>query len=220
MLNLRSDGRFQGFQTLDWSLSKFAREPRTRVVTPDLRDYDDFMRISVYRWLQSIRGVPIVFTHSPDWCPGWWASVPSYLKWWPDLAETPNMGLWAVIRTQAEADAVAEMQRKKFPMKHLILQCLPSERLVIPPADIVWAGWRGPKGKTKYTIRREWIEDLREQAAAMDAAFHFRSWGAWWPQELGGEAWYVRDGYIRGPRVPPVDEPPSKAYPSWFEGRC
>ena len=33
-----------------------------------------------------------------------------------------------------------------------------------------------------------WVRGLRDQCATAGVAFHFKQWGAWYPQEFGGSA--------------------------------
>ena len=117
----------------------------------------------------------------------------------PHLARrlAPWSNAWPVhvwLGTTVENQVFAD-QRIRFlpdvPCRYRFLSCEP----LLGPVDLSkylgglhWIIAGGESGGRARPTHPDWIRGLRDQCVTAGVAFHFKQWGAWYPQESDGSA--------------------------------
>lgn len=205
-----------GIPVLDWTRRRTkGRAASTLLLWPDLWDSFSFGVIDQTRVMRRLweTNPEQMVLHCPQ-CPEQmltaWISIKEafeHLTWLKRMQKDPRrIGVMARVRTQADAQAVADLQKEGFPARAWAVIAMPTEALdlaVIPRLDFIQLGAPGTEFLRTGPLRIEWAQALRDRGAP----FNFRSWNGWVPDEISPDKTLPsRDGYTRiGTRfVPPI----------------
>ena len=176
-------------EPLRWNREAEEGATRRRVFCASMADVFE-RRAELHEWRERLWEI-IDATPALDWLlltkrPHNVAAMARWGNQWPEnvwLAGTAENQTWADKRIPALL---------KIPARVRLLSCEP----LLGPLDlgrylssesqrsIHWVIAGGERGAHYRPMKPEWVRDLRNQCQCSNAAFHFKQWGHWVPEEL------------------------------------
>lgn len=200
-----------GIPVLDWTRGRTkGRAAHTLLLWPDIWDTYSFgildqSRVMRRLWETNPEQMVLHCPQAPQQMEAAWIAMEEafgHLSWLTRMKKDPRrIGVMARVRTQADAQALANLQGEGFPAKVWAVILLPEEAIdlsVIRQLDFVQLGSPGSEFMRSSPMKIEWARSVRDHCIPRNIPFEFRSWGGWVPEEMSPDKTLpVRDGYTR-----------------------